>query len=380
MLLAALAVVATLAAANIIAFRHLRAVFPRHRRWVTGALVLGLSLFLTIPFAFTGARWAFAIGRSVTAPLFMLWLLYALLLSALVLPLGALHAVRRWRGDPPRWGTWTRTPTLALSALFLATALIGFVGATVPLQLRELDFPVRALPAEFEGYRVALMSDLHVGLFTRHARLRRVVHTTNAAAADMIVIAGDIVDDDPLFIPRMVRGLHGLTAPDGVYAALGNHEIYQNAAAALVQRNDLPFRLLINEAVTIRRGGARLRLFGLGEPAAAGSRFGPRWDRLAAAEPGEVVAVLAHQPAPFAEARRRGVHFMMTGHSHGGQFGSRRLHWCLSGVVLRWHMGRYHEDGSSLFVTTGAGYWVLPVRVGIWPEIVVLRLVPLEAE
>jgi uncharacterized protein len=367
-----------LAVANVVAFRHLRAVYPRRRRLVAIALLAGLSLFPAIPLVFLrGSPWPFAIARSVTAPAFMLWQTFALLLAAVTAVMGLVHALGRVTGRWRRpWSAWTRVPTSAFIGVFAAIVLVGLWGALVPLQVREEPMPVRDLPAEFDGYRIALMSDLHVGLFTRESRIRRMVAEANATAADMVVLAGDLVDDDPLFLPRLVRWLHGFTAPDGAYAALGNHEIYQNAAAALVARDDLPFRLLVNEAITIRRGEAALRLFGLGEPAAAGTRFGPRWSELAPAGAGEVVAVLAHQPDPFAEAVRRGVHLMMAGHSHGGQFGSRRLHWCLSGLALRWHMGRYVEDGSALFVTTGAGFWVLPIRVGVLPEIVVLRLVP----
>ncbi len=82
----------------------------------------------------------------------------------------------------------------------------------------------------------------------------------------------------------------------------------------------------------------------------------------------------AHQPVLFREAQRRAIPLSLAGHSHGGQLGIRRLHWCLSGTFLRWHMGLYHEGGSALYVTTGAGYWVLPVRLGVLPEIAVLVL------
>src|SRR5690606_20983179 len=136
----------------------------------------------------------------------------------------------------------------------------------------------------------------------------------------------------------------------GVYAVLGNHEIYAGAVFELLERRDeLPFRLLINEAARVERPGGSIALLGLGDPAAreafgpgaqARARFAPDWETaILAARPGDFMIAAAHQPVAFHEAQRRAVPLTLAGHSHGGQLGIRRLHWCLSGTFLRWHMG-----------------------------------------
>src|SRR5690554_4916631 len=130
------------------------------------------------------------------------------------------------------------------------------LGAVVPLEVRTVEGALPDLPPALDGYRIALLSDLHVGLFTRESRLRTIVERVNQAAPDMVVIAGDLVDDEPRHVGKLARGLRGFEAPDGAYAVLGNHEIYAGAVFELLERREeLPFRLLINEAARVERPG-----------------------------------------------------------------------------------------------------------------------------
>ena len=84
--------------------------------------------------------------------------------------------------------------------------------------------------------------------------------------------------------------------------------------------------------------------------------------------------MLAHQPKAFADARPRAIPLTLCAHSHGGQCGFRPLHWTLAGVFIPYDMGLYRRGASQLYVHTGAGYWLLPWRLGITPEIVLIEL------
>lgn len=377
-----------LGTANIAAAWQLRAIFPRRRALVLVAAVLGNLVWLALPAAFIQGRdGVFAWARPILGPPFLLWQVFAIGYTAIsIAGLLAWTPLRLARRGTAPWPRFWRRPTLAAIAAFITATLAGIYGALVPLDVRTIDVTFDELPPALDGYRVALLSDLHVGMFTRESRLRTIVQRVNEAAPDMVVIAGDLVDDEPRHVPRLARGLRELHAPDGVYAVLGNHEIYAGAAYELTARRDeLPFRLLINDAARIERPGGSIALLGLGDPAATESsghgraptmtRFAPDWEAaILAARPGDFMIAAAHQPVVFREAQRRGIPLTLAGHSHGGQLGIRRLHWCLSGTFLRWHMGIYHEGRSTLYVTTGAGYWVLPVRLGVVPEIVVIVL------
>lgn len=382
-----LIVVGLFAAVNLATAWQFRAIFPRRRALILSALVLGNALWLAIPFAFLQGRdGVFAWARPLLGPPFLLWHAFAFGYVALSLAgLAVWLPLRLARRSGPRWPRFWQRPTLAAMTLFAALALAGVYGALVPIQVRTVEVAFNELPPALDGYRIALLSDLHVGLFTRESRLRAIVRHVNQAAPDVVVIAGDMVDDEPRYVPKLARGLRGIRAPGGVYAVLGNHEIYAGAAFELVARRDeLPFRLLINEGVRIERPGGSIALLGLGDPAAreafgpgapARVRFAPDWSAATqAVQPGDFVVAAAHQPVVFREAQRRGIPLSLAGHTHGGQLGIRALHWCLSGTFLRWHMGLYREGGSALYVTTGAGYWVLPVRLGVLPEVAVIVL------
>jgi len=387
-LLVTLAFLTAFGIGHVAVARLLRAIFPRRAAWVWAALALGNLMLLGLPVVFFAhSGHASALLRTLLGPPFIIWQGFVLVYGPLsILGAAAWLAAHALRATRARFTAFWRAPTLLVLTGFAALIVLGVPGALVPLAVRDVEVDIPGLPAEFDGYRIALLSDLHVGLFARTGRLQRIVAATNALDADVITIAGDLVDDEPIHIPKLVRGLAGLRARDGVHAVLGNHDIYGGAAPRLAARPDLPFRLLVNESVRIRRGAAILVLAGLGDPAAAHfaapdddatARFAPDWDRaLAGTRPGDIVVALAHDPALFDEAAARGLALTLSGHTHGGQLGFHRLHWSLAGLFLPRHMGFYRDEtgASALYVTTGAGYWVLPVRVGVIPEIIHLTL------
>jgi predicted MPP superfamily phosphohydrolase len=84
--------------------------------------------------------------------------------------------------------------------------------------------------------------------------------------------------------------------------------------------------------------------------------------------------LLSHQPRAFPEAQQRNIALTLCAHSHGGQCGFRPLRWSLAGLFLPYHMGLYRRGESQLYVNTGTGYWLLPWRLGITPEITLIEL------
>jgi predicted MPP superfamily phosphohydrolase len=119
----------------------------------------------------------------------------------------------------------------------------------------------------------------------------------------------------------------------------------------------------------------RLWIAGLSDYAARDPKLRPDLARaLAGRPPDSFPIVLAHQPKAFADAQAQHVALTLCAHSHGGQLGFRPLRWSLAGVFLRYHMGLYREGGSQLYVSTGTGYWLLPFRLGITPEITLIEL------
>jgi predicted MPP superfamily phosphohydrolase len=143
-------------------------------------------------------------------------------------------------------------------------------------------------------------------------------------------------------------------------------------------REDVPARLLVNEAHVIRRGDATLVLAGTGDPAGGArgqSRVAPDVDRaLAGAPSGATVVALAHNPARWPALAARGVSLTLSGHTHWGQFAVPAIRWSLASPFVKYAMGAYRERDALLYISPGTGSWGLPFRLGAPPEVTLVRL------
>ena len=140
-------------------------------------------------------------------------------------------------------------------------------------------------------------------------------------------------------------------------------------------------RVLVNDAVELRRGGAALWLVGTGDPAGLGFTRGgggaaapdiPR--ALAGVPPGAFVVCLAHNPVLWPALAGHGVRLTLSGHTHHGQLSVPRLDWSLASVFLEHAMGSHRTGDSLLYINPGTNYWGLPFRLGALPEVTVLTL------
>jgi hypothetical protein len=231
------------------------------------------------------------------------------------------------------------------------------------------------LPQTSEGTRLVLMGDLHVGLFTRPSRLEKIFTTAGSLKPDAVLIAGDLIDDDPHFVPKLLTGASTLPPLVPIYAVLGNHEIYGNPRVVIDGMHDSRIRLLVNEGVAVRD----LWIAGLSDPAAkqlgAKTTLLPDLPKALRDKPAQAIPiVLAHQPMLIDEARKHGAALQLSAHTHGGQFGIRPLGFSLAGVFLRYHMGLYDVGATQLYINTGTGYWLFPFRLGMTPEITLIEL------
>src|SRR5258708_6016262 len=139
--------------------------------------------------------------------------------------------------------------------------------------------------------------------------------------------------------------------------------------------------MLVNGGMEIKRGNSSIWLAGVGDEGAR--RFGkwgsvaPDFDKALEGKPEKAPTVLlAHQPQGFSEAIKRNVELTLSGHTHGGQIGFRSLRWSLAKLFMKWHMGHFQEGDSQLYVTPGTGYWGLPIRFGLSPEVTLIELLP----
>lgn len=291
-----------------------------------------------------------------------------------------LVARRRRRNDPPDAGpadpTRRRVLRGATAAVVLAAvgaAGYGVVEAATPRIVR-VRIPLRRLPAEFTGTRVALVTDVHVGPARGIGFTRKVVDAVTAEQPDLILLGGDLVDGTVAKVGPDLEPLADLRAPLGVFGVSGNHEFYAGDGGRWLDLWDrLGIHTLRNSRVELRRGEAVIDLAGIHDLTSPAPYEPDLAAALAGRDPDRAVLLLAHQPKQVLEAAEMGVDLQMSGHTHGGQM------WPLGYLVPLQQpsvTGLDRFGDTVLYTSRGAGTWGPPVRVATPPEITIIELVP----
>ncbi|MEU8080632.1 metallophosphoesterase [Catellatospora citrea] len=235
--------------------------------------------------------------------------------------------------------------------------------------LKRVRIPLAKLPRALDGYRIALVSDIHLGPLTGVEHTRRIVRSINGMDPDVIAVVGDLVDGTVAELGGEAAPLAGLRSRDGAYFVTGNHEYVSGAEQWLVEVARLGMRPLQNERLELRG----LTLAGVndvtGGPVGAG---GPDYGKaLDGRDPDLPVVLLAHQPIQAYQAAEHGVDLQLSGHTHGGQLAPFSLIPALQQPILS---GLGEINGTQVYVTNGAGFAGAPVRVGAPPDITLVEL------
>ncbi len=356
-------------------------IYPAGTHFLMLGAVLGNLLWLLLPLILKRhSSPFFRLSRALLGPLWVYWNFLIFLYSAFVLLLGLVWAALfGWRWIP--FVQFAHFPSNIFLGIIAFITVVGFFQALFTVKLEKVSIRIKNLPPEFAGYKIAMVSDLHVGLFTRLSRLQQFARVAQEANPDLFVVCGDITDDDPQYLPKFLKSLETLEPYLPAVGVLGNHDVYANPEKTLLVLADSRLQMLVNEGMIIQRGEARLWLAGVGDQGAR--RFGqwgsvaPDFDKALEGKPeGTSTVLLAHQPQGFKDAFERKVELTLSGHTHGGQVGFKVLNWSLAKLFMKYHMGIFKEGESQLYVTPGTGFWVLPVRFGLSPEISLIELQP----
>ncbi len=266
----------------------------------------------------------------------------------------------------------------AVAGVPVLLALWAFVLEPAALEVNLYELAIARWPAEQDGLLVALLSDFHVGSpFNGVDKLEDVVARVNRASPHVILLAGDyVISGVPGgdFVPPKTTAsiLAKLTAPLGVFAVLGNHDHWYDASRVEAALESAGIPVLENESRPLEGEGFNFWLVGMGDLWESKPDVGSILESLP-----EGVAAIAftHNPDVFPEMTDR-VALTLAGHTHGGQ-----VDFPLWGGPIvpsrfgkRYARGHVVEDGRHLFVTSGLGTSLLPVRFRVSPEIALLRI------
>lgn len=263
---------------------------------------------------------------------------------------------------------------LRLGATIAAIILSGvafILGVRDPVICEE-EIVLPGLPKARDGLRVLFVSDTHLGKQIGREWLQRLVVQANALKPDLIAIAGDLVDHDVELVQPLIPELSRLQAPLGVWAVLGNHDIYGGALESTNLMRAAGFKVLLDESAEAAPG---LRIAGvedLGVNLRSGSVENDVRKALAGGRRGqEGLLYLSHTPALLDVAAEAGAGLMLCGHTHGGQI------WPFNYLVASRYptiAGRYTINGMTLFVSRGAGTWGPRMRLWKPGEIYLITL------
>ena len=347
---------------------------PRWVRYAVALVLLALTALALAGFDVWGGSFTPAQLRPAV------WVGQAFLATCLYLFLGLVPVwlvcvgiwLVRWRHDHGRTGRrrLNRVASPLVVAVAVGVTAYGAVEAANPSVTRfEASSP--ELPSEFDGVRVALVTDLHAGAVRSAAFTRQVVDLVNAEHPDLVVIAGDLVDGDAARYAPEIAPLADLEAPLGVYATTGNHEMFRDTANWVTAFQAVGLTVLQNSSVPLERDGATITLAGVHDLTGEG-RWAPDYDAaLDGTDAGAFTLFAAHQPLQALDVEGRGVDVQVSGHTHGGQM------WPINYLVpLQQPMldGKATVGDTTVVTSRGAGAWGPAIRVAAPPEVPIITL------
>jgi predicted MPP superfamily phosphohydrolase len=248
----------------------------------------------------------------------------------------------------------------------------GYINSVIP-RIEKLDLSVSGKSSTMKSLNIVAASDIHMGVMVGRSRVDHIVDTINSLNPDIVLLPGDIVDEDltPVIKQNLGEAIRNIKSRFGTYSITGNHEYIGGVEKACAYLTDHGVTVLRDESIKI--GDA---FFLVGREDRSISRFSGQQRKglnelLALVDKSYPVILMDHQPFGLEEAANQGISLQLSGHTHYGQL------WPLNYIVnsiyeLAW--GHKRIGDTHFYVSSGVGTWGPPMRIGNHPEIVNIRL------
>ncbi|WP_405618231.1 metallophosphoesterase [Streptomyces sp. NBC_00076] len=261
----------------------------------------------------------------------------------------------------------------AAATAALTTVGYGTYGVLNGPTVKRVTVPLAKLPRAAHGYRIAVVSDIHLGPVLGRGFAQRVVDTINGTQPDLIAVVGDLVDGSVKDLGPAAAPLAQLKARHGAYFVTGNHEYFSGAEQWVEEVRRLGLRPLENDRTEL----AHFDLAGVNDVAGESEGQGPDFGKaLGDRDTARACVLLAHQPVQIHDAVEHGVDLQLSGHTHGGQLWPGNL---IAAAANPTVAGLERYGDTQLYVSRGAGAWGPPTRVGAESDITVIELASRQA-
>ncbi|MEU2396662.1 metallophosphoesterase [Streptomyces sp. NRRL F-5527] len=261
----------------------------------------------------------------------------------------------------------------AAAAAAVGTVGYGTYGVLRGPKVKRVTVPLAKLPRAVHGYRIAVVSDIHLGPVLGRGFAQKVVDTINSTQPDLIAVVGDLVDGSVKDLGPAAAPLAQLTARHGSFFVTGNHEYFSGAEQWVEEVRRLGLHPLENARTEL----PHFDLAGVNDVAGEDEGQGPDFARaLGDRDRARACVLLAHQPVQIHDAVDHGVDLQLSGHTHGGQLWPGNLIASGANPTLA-GLDRYGD--TQLYVSRGAGAWGPPTRVGAPSDITVIELASRQA-
>lgn len=282
---------------------------------------------------------------------------------------------------------------LGLASLPFGALLYGMYRGKYRFRVLNYDLEFKDLPKEFHNYTITQISDIHSGSFDNRKKIEYGVSLINKQQSDVILFTGDMVNNITTEMEPWAELFASLDAPDGKYSVLGNHDYgdyinwdteeakAQNLEDLKKLQHQMGFDLLLNENRYLKKGADKIALIGVENWGRGGFRKDGDLKKAAhGIGQADFKILLSHDPSHWEDQVIHDdlhYHLTLSGHTHGMQFGIEIPGWVKWSPVkwrYKYWAGIYEELGQFINVNRGFGFLGYPGRVGIWPEITVIRL------
>jgi hypothetical protein len=262
--------------------------------------------------------------------------------------------------------------SFAIIVVVLVIVLGGYINARTPI-IKTLELSISKNGRTIKSLNIAVASDIHLGTIVCKSKLERIVQHINSLNPDLVLLPGDVVDEDigPVIRNNLGETLRKIRSKYGVFAITGNHEYIGGVEPACRYLAEHGITMLRDASVKIGDGLYVVGREDISIRGFTGKTRKPLSELMAEVDKSYPVILMDHQPFRLAEAEANGVDLQLSGHTHHGQLWPFNL---ITKKVYELSWGYKKKGSTHYYVSCGVGTWGPPIRTGNRPEIINIKL------